>query len=441
MRTKIFFLLAFAAVLPACNSEGGNKNSQDSVSAESTTDNQSNDTEPYTGEVSFNNFLYFFKKTNLPVDDIFQIDLKENVPLPKVFYKYIEGNNSDIYVPTIKFTLSGDIQGVSCLRFNQEESPEEDYPENVRLLIFDTDGKIINKTDRDFSADGGGCDFSINKDSQVEIYCSSMVHDWIWNMHSETTAEYMGAHYEEFDSLTFKINNKGMFELTYIVNSYIGADEEAFINSPVKVVFDFLTKLSNGHHKEAYNLQTNKNWGDFEHFSANKAFGGISFIRVNVLKKMNKSDKGEIVYAEADYTDTINGNSKVKQKFYLNKIDDEWKITSMKVVDFNTVREYRTKKYKFSSLEISYFNDEGFDFYLFIADESKDQSSTKNAGCIETGHADFIESNRAVYSSENCKQLEFIFEASKVIIKETDCGFYHHPKLRFEGEYLIQKYL
>jgi hypothetical protein len=116
-------------------------------------------------------------------------------------------------------------------------------------------------------------------------------------------------------------------------NTSENTTESQTILEPIDIVNLFVESLGKKDFETAYNLQKVESWGNYEKFSSTSSFGGINATSINEIKKLDDEEGKTVIYVDAYYYDPINGNNQYKQNFYLEKINEEWKITKLKVVD------------------------------------------------------------------------------------------------------------
>ena len=119
--------------------------------------------------------------------------------------------------------------------------------------------------------------------------------------------------------------------------------------TPINIVKTFLNYLSYDV-ANAYELTDNPAWGDKNKFTSKKAFGGIK--QVNILEIKNEPYVNDMacVYAEVEIFDPENSNGRYKEKYYLKKYGETWKIVKLKVTKIEKVEIPEKKYYE------SYFN-------------------------------------------------------------------------------------
>lgn len=119
---------------------------------------------------------------------------------------------------------------------------------------------------------------------------------------------------------------------------------------PESIVKWFLVSLSDNEFEAAFELQINSDWGDLTHFSSTNGFGGIDSIIIRNLELISKTDDTAIVFVEADYFDSVNGNNTYKQNFYLTKEYSRWRISKMELIIDNQKESLENNFDKFLNL-------------------------------------------------------------------------------------------
>ncbi len=102
--------------------------------------------------------------------------------------------------------------------------------------------------------------------------------------------------------------------------------------SPEKTVFEFIKDLGLQNYKSAYSVTNNPLWGTYEEFSSPDRFGAINLTEIKKIETKNENNIEAVIYAEAFYSDPVNGNNIFFEKFYLKKEKDIWKIIKLKVL-------------------------------------------------------------------------------------------------------------
>lgn len=116
-------------------------------------------------------------------------------------------------------------------------------------------------------------------------------------------------------------------------NSNVDDNQLSEENSALRIVESFLNALDQSDFEQAFSYCDNPDWGNYSKFSSTKSFGGISSTTINDIELLESSDNSAIIYADVYYQDNINGSNTFKQNFYVSKdIDNQWKITKMKIV-------------------------------------------------------------------------------------------------------------
>lgn len=98
------------------------------------------------------------------------------------------------------------------------------------------------------------------------------------------------------------------------------------------VVKLFVESLGHKDFKTAHYLQKVEKWGSYNQFSSTKAFGGITETIINRIEQLPDENEKAVVFIDAFYYDPVNGDNRLEEKFYLEKFDDGWKITDLKVL-------------------------------------------------------------------------------------------------------------
>ncbi len=126
------------------------------------------------------------------------------------------------------------------------------------------------------------------------------------------------------------------------------SNEETIINkdTPINVVTIFIESLGKKDFETAYNLQQNSKWNDYEKFSSTKSFGGINATSINEIRKENDESGKAVIYADAYYYDPVNGDNQFKQKFYLQKVDKQWKIVDFKIIEIVGSNKSKNKDFE-----------------------------------------------------------------------------------------------
>jgi hypothetical protein len=138
-----------------------------------------------------------------------------------------------------------------------------------------------------------------------------------------------------------KINNKRLVLLALTILAITGV----LAQTPVEVDKNFINSLGNKDFQAAYNLSKNPNWGTFEQFRSVQSFGGIT--KTQIIDLTEKPDEQSLacIYADVIYTDPINGNAQITEKFYLTKINGYFIIISLKILTFERLCEPPSRKW------------------------------------------------------------------------------------------------
>ncbi len=202
----------------------------------------------------------------------------------------------------------------------------------------------------------------------------------------------------------------------------------------VSTVKLFINELGNQNYKDAYDLQAVSSWGNLEKFSSKSSFGGITSTDLKEIKQYPNENGKSVVYAEVFYADPANGNNTFKQKFYLQKFGEKFKIVDMKIVTANK----KTKSINVAG-EYSYTDGDYQSSTLSLQKNSKDKYSfSLSVGTFDgcTGQLEgviFVKNGVSHYKSADC-ELKFEFTSNSVKITEKDCNM-HGAMCSFEGTY------
>ncbi len=417
MKTKISILLLISIFFIACNPENNNSNVESNDSSKVVENNIEVDNSiyyTYNGEVTFDKFLSFFTDTILPLGTEVATKVYNNKLIPTEFNKFID--EEDYYLcPTVKFKIHNFIAIVVSQNYNEELGLGNFY-----LYLFDKQGNIVSKKDLGYLYGMPETfDFYIDENYNFSwSYHFSPLMNAEWYYQDNGTAYSLSGRGDENEEKNYKIMSDGSF-----ASLEPGLDE----------VNNFLEKLSWGDFDGAFEMQQNPTWGDLDKFSSIKAFGGIADIEIIETKFISENNNLAEIYCEAIYKDTINGDMRIKQNFYLNKINKEWIITKMKVLEFQKIATYQCNNFKYSKLELENITDKGFDFDLIVvAPESNDDGNF--AGEIYgTASYDDEHNSSATYKTDD-GALNFTFHHKNGIeIIENNCAKYRHSNIKFNG--------
>ena len=352
---------------------------------------------------TISDLLSYFKLVDLPVGNeiIYNDDVRQ---VPKELNKLLKIPVDSVVFAYCKFYIYSDLIGLIA-----NVSDENQSESNYNLFIIDKSGKLkkrihfgINTSYNEY--------FNITKNY---VYTESYLNPGrlsFWSF-EEGCATYMTAHDpKEVLTRELKILSDAS---TFVPDSFI-------VRS---IVDDFLLKLSIQNFEDAYKLQKNPNWGNFEHFSSTKAFGGISYVDVEKLKFVSGNSLSAVVNCVAMYGDKINGGSYIDQNFLLSKIDEKWLITGMKVNSFQKQKNYNDidNEFRYFEFSLSNINKKGFNFYL----EAVTYDDCEDYGNVATeifGLAEFTKNNTAVFEDDDC-YIYFIFSKDNSEVEITAVNY------------------
>ena len=124
--------------------------------------------------------------------------------------------------------------------------------------------------------------------------------------------------------------------------------EEGKDLTPEQTVKSFITALGKKDFENAFQKQKIEAWGNIEKFSSNESFGGIVSTEIKKIEAKPDENGMAVIYAEAFYADSKNGDNTFKQNFYLKQFAGEWKIVKMKVLgsvqDKTAFKEHKFEK-------------------------------------------------------------------------------------------------
>ena len=109
-------------------------------------------------------------------------------------------------------------------------------------------------------------------------------------------------------------------------------------DDPIVIVTKFINDLGKKDFKSAYEKTDGKIWGTYTDFSSEKTFGCIYSTTIHEISKKPDENGKAVVYADATYLSTA-GSSRYKEKFFLEKINDSWKIVKLKVISAQKIEE------------------------------------------------------------------------------------------------------
>lgn len=388
---KITFILIIAIIFGACS----NKTNKNQSSNNDSTIVQNN---PDETQKSINNTLNYFIDKKLPISGHDVIYIEGAKLLPKTYNSLfgIPANN-EIYA-CYKFKIYEKYTGLLLSVSNNENTSD------IKLYVINKNGKIISKTSlKSYEEIHSTIDFFIKMDYIIESYHYDQGSYGIYEPNNGC-AIYMTASepVETYEDM-YEIMSNGKIAL---LDTY----------ASLHCVENYLENLSDGNLKEAFNLQKNKKWGNFEDFSSEKAFGGINHITTNEIKYISGDNTKAKIYCDATYYDSKNGDSDIKQNFILSKISGKWYITDMKAISFSKRRNYTDSKgeLKYLDLRLTNISSENFDFYIEAVSEKKcDNPEDGNLYVEISGKAEYTAYNQAVYTDGNCSLYFFFGENDK----------------------------
>jgi len=106
----------------------------------------------------------------------------------------------------------------------------------------------------------------------------------------------------------------------------------AYSQTAKQVVENFINSIGKQDFKSAYALQNIPAWGNLEKFSSVKAFGGIYKTEIITIEQKPDDKGNSVVFADAVYYDSINGNKEFEENFYLSNSTGQLKIIKVKVL-------------------------------------------------------------------------------------------------------------
>lgn len=109
--------------------------------------------------------------------------------------------------------------------------------------------------------------------------------------------------------------------------------EKEITNTPIGVTTFFIEALGKRNFTNAYECCKNESWGSLEKFSSSESFGGINNTAINEIIQEPDEKGNAVVYVNASYFDSINGDKRFKQKFHLQQYGGQWKITKLSIIE------------------------------------------------------------------------------------------------------------
>ena len=129
-------------------------------------------------------------------------------------------------------------------------------------------------------------------------------------------------------------------------------------NNPVELTTYFIKSLGNKEFDNAFKCAKVNAWGNLEQFSSTKAFGGITSTEIHQIIQEPDQNEQAVVYVEATYYDSVNGDRLFKQRFYLSKFSGEWRILKLETIESSKLnaQEQSTENYAWAG-KWTYTND------------------------------------------------------------------------------------
>ncbi|HAN77796.1 MAG TPA: hypothetical protein DCQ31_08505 [Bacteroidales bacterium] len=103
------------------------------------------------------------------------------------------------------------------------------------------------------------------------------------------------------------------------------------------VVKGFIIDIGKRNYYSAYMRTRNSYWADYESFSSTDLYGSISNTTINTIRTASETENTATVWTDYVATEAETGDLGFKQSFQLNKINGEWKITSVKLEEKYTL--------------------------------------------------------------------------------------------------------
>ena len=428
----IFLILSILMIFTACNNKKNQTSTNDTDTVDVLTEDK-NVSQPedlvfdiikFDGTPTFNDFLSFFPSINSgyievcrpPLDEC---DLKV---LPEKFNKltgldFLKKENLYI-VPKFKKKINN----FTLVFFTDVE---ENCICDALLATYDKSGRLIDSTyveilPADYPTEESYL-YYISEDNNFSVTDYFLALDYFWQSENGF-ATSLPFHYGEYTT----------------VENYFITNDGKIINyasfKPLNTVIDFIEYLGDRNFEKAFKLQKVGKWGDYEHFSSSKAFGGIAGTKIDTISVESYNNDIAKIYCEAVYYDTVNGSASIRQVFTVKKIGSDYYITDMNVSYFERSEKYFDKTGKFNTAKLSLYNftKKGFSFYLFLV--SKNSNNSEEYPCAELiDSAKYIDYNHAVFSDGNCK-IDFYFEGDSVkIVENGKCKQYRNEKMTFDA--------
>ncbi len=431
MKTS-FLVLSILLFFIACNSKKKQTSNNEIDTSSVATDNKNTfqedslvfDIIKFDKTPTFNDFLSFFPSKNSgyievcrpPLDEC---DLKV---LPEKFNKLTGlefGTKEHLFIaPKFKKKINDfTLVFFTVVGIN--------YVSDAFLATYDKSGNLIDSTyieimPADYPSEESYL-YYLSEDNNFSVTDFFLAHDYFWQSENGF-ATSLPFHYGEYTT----------------VENYFITNDGKIINyasfKPLNTVIDFIEYLGDRNFEKAFELQKVGEWGDYEHFSSSKAFGGIAGTKIDTISVESYNNDIAKIYCEAVYYDTVNGSASIRQVFTVKKIGSDYYITDMNVFYFERSEKYFDKTGKFNTAKLSLYNftKKGFAFYLLLV--SKNSNNSEEYPCAELiDSAKYIDHNHAVFSDGNCK-IDFYFEGDSVkILENGKCKQYRNEKMTFDA--------
>ncbi len=305
-----------------------------------------------------------------------------------------------------------------CLIFNIIDTPNF-YIEDTYLATYNLDGKFIDK-------------MSIYA-SQIKIknnilYITPIINDdaypeYDWFYQDNGIALCMSYYPEEPE----------MFITIYSITK----NGKIKINQAADIVEDFLSKLNPQEIAQAYDLQKNTKWGDFQHFSSPNAFGNINNVNILEMRIDSIADDKTFVYTYAEYIEKDNFNSSIKQIFTVEPVNNKLFITDMKVLSFERFARYQdTTLDILATMRLDSITDKGFHFYIYIQKKNCPCEVGEECPAGEiSGYAYYQENKQYADWADDSGALVFYFDTTQnvTVTEQANIAKYRNEELSFNA--------
>jgi len=129
--------------------------------------------------------------------------------------------------------------------------------------------------------------------------------------------------------------------LNFVLFSIILFQPATAQEEPLKLVKSFIKDLDRQDFKSAYEKVNISAWGDYNQFSSDKAFGSIISAKLFEIREENDITGLTGIFVDAEYLDPVNGNARYKEKFYVEKKNNQLKIVKLKLIKKEKLPETR----------------------------------------------------------------------------------------------------